>query len=98
MVLKKKMFFIKKKKCFFGFASLTTVPPTPIGILLPGIELLDSPIRTEFSTGSFRAVFIWLYTKFSTDRGVQQEWHHIYCDVTAVVTGLSANDSNLVHC
>ena len=29
----------------------------PIGIL-PGTELLNSPVRTEFSTESFHAVFI----------------------------------------
>ena len=32
----------------------------PIGIFLPGTELLDSPVRTKFSTESFHAVFFWL--------------------------------------
>ena len=44
----------------------------PIGILLPGTEVLDSPVRMEFSTGSLSAAFIWLTMEFSSDRRVQQ--------------------------
>ena len=44
-----------------------TMHCSPIGILLPGTELLDSPVRMEFSPGSFHAVFIWLTMKFSSD-------------------------------
>ena len=74
-----------------------------IGILLTGTELLDSPVRTDFSTESLYEVFIWLATEFSSDSGLQ-----IFnkCDVTAMVTTLqwsrphggAADGSNLVQC
>ena len=40
--------------------------------LLAGTELLDSPVRTKFSTGLFQAVFIWLSMEFTSGRGDQQ--------------------------
>ena len=40
--------------------------------ILPGTELLDSPVRTEFNTGLFQAVFIWLSNELSSFQGVQQ--------------------------
>ena len=51
-------------------------PIGPIGIPLPGTELLDSPVRMEFSTESFQAGFIWLSTEFSSGCRDQQVWRH----------------------
>ena len=54
--------------------SMISIPAGPIGILLSGTELLDSPIRMEFSTGLVHAVFIQLTTEYSSDCRVQQVW------------------------
>ena len=64
------------------------------GIHLPGTELLDSLVRTQFSTGLFHAVFIWLSTEFSSSCRDQQVWHHGHCNDH----GVACQCSNLVHC
>ena len=56
--------------CTFQFIPYENA--TLFGIHLPGTELLDSPVRTEFSTGLFQVVFIWLSTEFSSSHGNQQ--------------------------
>ena len=61
-------------------------------------ELLDSPVRTEFSTGAFLTVFIWLSMEFSSGHGDQQVRCHRHCDVTAAVTGSPADGGTLVYC
>ena len=62
--------------------------PIPIGILLPRTELLDSPARMEFSTGSFHAVFIRLSMAFSSYREEIKVLCHCQCDLTASVMSL----------
>ena len=44
----------------------------PVWNDLPGTALLGSPVRTEFSTGLFQAVFIWLSMEFSSGCRDQQ--------------------------
>ena len=65
-----------------------------------GHPVQDSQVRTEFSTGSFHVVFIWLTMEFSSESGVENTVMslHCHCDVTAVVTASSADGGNLVHC
>ena len=58
------------------------------GIHLPGKELLDSLVRTEFRIGLFQVVVIWLSTKFSSGLRHQQVWCHSHCDVSATLTSL----------
>ena len=70
----------------------------PIGILLSGTELLGSPVRTEFCTGSLYAVSIWFTTEFFIDCRVQQVLCLSHFDVTAEVTQSSDDGDNQIHC
>ena len=67
-----KQYAIKMAKWIFCVSVSMTSAEHPVGIL-PGTELLDSQVRTEFSTGSFQMVFFWLSTEFSSGYGLPAE-------------------------
>ena len=48
----------KQRSSIFIVGSINGKHTFHIGILLPGTELLDSPVRREFHTGSFQTVFM----------------------------------------
>ena len=64
---------------------LASTASAPIGILLPGTKLLDSPVRMEFSTGELKVppgrVYL-LSTEFSSAVEINK------CDIIAAVTSL----------
>ena len=73
--------------------------PVPIGILLPGTELLDSPVRTEFGTGSFHAVLICQsaeYDKRVTNISLFIYSHQDYIQIVATHPDLVAIHQDLI--
>ena len=64
----------------------------PIGILR-GTEVLDSPVRIDFSTESFHAVFIWLTMEFNKCVSVTSQPLRCHCSCHSV----THDGGNLVH-